>query len=172
MNLTTPIVVRIFALPLALASLLLSPQLRSQAAANSPAILVDPLPADSAELNRKVKALESSTCNGQYRYHDPPSGWQNSSAERSEIFRVVSCRARQSSHTNQELRNLVEKVWQGQFHSAACQINWAEFTFWSIEALAESEDGNQAELITDGSHVAVRDHDGSSWFLRLLPAAQ
>ncbi|HMD39606.1 MAG TPA: hypothetical protein VKH15_10005 [Candidatus Acidoferrum sp.] len=43
---------------------------------------------------------------------------------------------------------------------------------WSIESILVFEDGKQGVLITDGSHVALKDHDGKSWFFRLLPAAQ
>jgi hypothetical protein len=51
-------------------------------------------------------------------------------------------------------------------------IVWDEGTWWSIESAVEFEDGKKGLLITDGLHVALRDHDGKNWFFRLLPAAQ
>jgi len=74
--------------------------------------------------------------------------------------------------TDEERRTSVKTVWQGEFQTASCFINWDEEASWSIEAVAEFYDGRQSELITDGSHVALQDHDGKSWFFRLLPAAQ
>jgi hypothetical protein len=87
-------------------------------------------------------------------------------------IRVVRFTRMRNSPTHEELRNSVRKVWQGEFQSASCQIGWAEVTPWSIEVIVEFEDGKRSELITGGSHVALQDRDGKSWFFRLLPAAQ
>lgn len=71
-----------------------------------------------------------------------------------------------------EVRALVSKVWQGSFlDQAACGILWDEMALWSIESALEFKDGKKGLLITDGEHVAVRDHDGKSWFFRLWPGA-
>ena len=42
---------------------------------------------------------------------------------------------------------------------------------WSIESTLEFKDGKKGLLITDGEHVAVRDHGGKSCFFRLWPGA-
>lgn len=70
------------------------------------------------------------------------------------------------------VQEAVRKVWEGKFQSSSCFVDWAEPTMWSIEARVDFEDGTRGVLITDGSHVAFQGHDGKSWFLRLLPAAQ
>jgi hypothetical protein len=71
-----------------------------------------------------------------------------------------------------EIKTFVRKVWQGSFQGAACGILWDEGAWWSIESAVEFEDGRQGLLVTDGTHVALRDHEGKNWFFRLLPAAQ
>lgn len=72
----------------------------------------------------------------------------------------------------EQIEDTVKRVWTGAFQTRACQIIWAEGTFWSIEASLEFEDGGAGLLLTDGQHVALRDRGGNNWFLRLLPAAQ
>ncbi len=68
--------------------------------------------------------------------------------------------------------DVVRKVWTGKFQSSSCYIPWAEGVMWGLAADIEFEDGRQGVLITDGSHVGLRDHEGNSWFFRLLPAVQ
>lgn len=74
--------------------------------------------------------------------------------------------------TDEEIRCDLTKVWAGKFQSASCETDWAEGTFWRIDATVEFFDGKRSIFLTDGSHVEVQDHDGKYWFLRLLPAAQ
>lgn len=87
-------------------------------------------------------------------------------------IRVVRFTGPRNSAAYKDLRNSVTKVWKGEFQSADCYIAWDEFTLWSVEAVVDFNDGKQSELITDGMHVALQDHNGKSWFFRLLPAAQ
>ncbi len=68
--------------------------------------------------------------------------------------------------------DVVRKVWTGKFESSSCYIPWAEGVMWRLAADIEFEDGRQGVLITDSSHVGFKDHEGNSWFLRLLPAVQ
>jgi hypothetical protein len=70
------------------------------------------------------------------------------------------------------IRELLSKVWQGRFESAECFQEWAEPNYWIYSAVIEYYVGAPGELITDGSHVYLRDYEGKTWFLRLLPAAQ
>lgn len=65
------------------------------------------------------------------------------------------------------IRGVLLRVWQGKFDSAECFQDWDEMTLWSYSALVEFYADTPAELITDGSHVYVKDHDGKTWFLRL-----
>jgi hypothetical protein len=67
---------------------------------------------------------------------------------------------------------MLAKVWQSKFDSAECFQTWDVGNFWSISAAIEYFIGAPGELITDGSDVYIKDHDGKTWFLRLLPAAQ
>lgn len=71
-----------------------------------------------------------------------------------------------------DLRQRVLKVWKGEFRTGACQILWAEGTWWSIKADVEFADGRHGSLLTDGVHVRLQAHDGKIWYFRLLPAAQ
>ena len=66
----------------------------------------------------------------------------------------------------EEVKAKVEKVWSAKFGWMACTIQWAEPTLWSVEAELVFEDGKKGVSITDGWHVALRDHDGNTWFLR------
>jgi len=87
-------------------------------------------------------------------------------------IRVVRFAEPRNTPTHRELRDAVRKVWEGKFQGVSCQIGWDEGTFWTIEAVVEFEDGKRGELITDGVHVAMQDHNGNSWFLRFLPSTQ
>jgi hypothetical protein len=71
-----------------------------------------------------------------------------------------------------QLPQTVLSVWNGKFQFSTCFIGWAEPNWWSVEARLEFVDGKQGVLVTDGTHVALKDHDGATWFFRLLPAAQ
>jgi hypothetical protein len=64
---------------------------------------------------------------------------------------------------------ILRKVWQGSVDGEDCRILWSEVRYWSIESSLEFEDGKRGEFITDGIHIALRDHGGKTWFLRLLP---
>jgi hypothetical protein len=138
-----------------------------------PAIRVDSAVAsDSGELNRKVRTLESPSCNGGYRYFDHPTVLADLVGGKANSIRVVRLAHRGNSPTPDELRATIKKVWQGTFRAGFCQIAWAEYTSWSIEAVIEFEDGKESTLVTDGVDVALQDHEGKSWFFRLYPAAQ
>lgn len=90
-------------------------------------ILGDPVATDSAELRQKAEALQSESCNGRYRYLDSPTSVADFVGETIKDIRVVRFARTRTSPTNEELRDSVREVWQGEFRSAACQINWAEF---------------------------------------------
>lgn len=71
-----------------------------------------------------------------------------------------------------KIREMLTHVWQGSFESAECFQMWDEGNFWSCSASIEYFIGTPGELITDGWHVYLKDRDGKTWFLRLLPAGQ
>ena len=111
-------------------------------------------------------------CGDQNRWFDRPTqvgslvgGWVKD-------IRVIRYVPREGLSKEDEIRDLVGKVWQGEFQSASCYIMWAEGTPWSVAAVIEFADGKRATLVTDGSHVEVQDHEGRYWYMRLLPAAQ
>jgi hypothetical protein len=74
--------------------------------------------------------------------------------------------------TEDELRTMLLRVWQGKFESAECFQPWAEGAIWRCEVSIEFYVGEPAELITDGYHVYIRDRDGRSWFIRIPVAGQ
>jgi len=79
---------------------------------------------------------------------------------RAETYRISSARK------PEEVRATIEKIWSRKFGWKACQIEWAEWAPWSIQAELEFEDGKKGVLITDGWHVALQDHEGHNWFVR------
>jgi hypothetical protein len=74
--------------------------------------------------------------------------------------------------SEQTIREMLIKAWRGRFQYAECFQMWDEGVFWKCSASIEYYIGAPGELITDGSHVYVKDRDGKIWFLRLLPGAQ
>ncbi len=168
------IAMRLFLLPFTLVWVLIPPLSFAQDKAKSPIapplILGDPGATDAAELRQTAESLQRKSCEG--RYLNRPTSVADFIGGRIKDIRVVRFDRAIGFSATEELRNSVRKVWLGEFQYAACQINWAEFSLWSIEAIVEFEDGKRSELLTDGSHVALQDHDGKSWFFRLLPAAQ
>jgi hypothetical protein len=129
--------------------------------------------ADNRELAAQVKTMEGVSCGDTSRRVSQPTALKDFVGGRVKTIRVVHYARERNISKPVRLRALVSKVWQGSFlDQPACGIVWDEGTWWSIESTVEFEDGKRGLLITDGSHVALRDHDGRNWFFRLLPAAQ
>ncbi|MFN7922158.1 MAG: hypothetical protein U0Q16_18795 [Bryobacteraceae bacterium] len=64
----------------------------------------------------------------------------------------------------------LETVWASKFREASAVIAWAEGNFWDIFAILEFEGTEQRGcLVTDGSHVHIRDVNGDRWYTRLEP---
>jgi len=123
-------------------------------------------------LEKQVRTF-SDTCdpNGPgrgFRRWSVPRSVADSMGGRVKTIRVL----RFATPANISPRDVVRKVWNGKFETSTCYVDWAEMTFWTLEARVEFQDGRQGLLITDGMHVVLQDHDGMTWFLRLLPAAQ
>jgi hypothetical protein len=136
-----------------------------------PKIHVHAVAAGWGELERKVRDLDA-PCGGRYEHLSPPKTVGEFMGETVRAIRVVRFAGWKAAPTREELRDALKRVWEGKFESVSCQIEWDEANFWSIEAVVEFGDGKRRELITDGAHVALQDHDGKSRFLRLLPAGQ
>ena len=136
-----------------------------------PMIIGDPVAATSGLLRLKAEALQLKTCNGYERYVDHPTSVADFVGGLVKDIRIVRFLPEGDTSANEELRNRIGKVWQGTFQGASCFIDWSEGNLWSIEAVVEFYDGTTSEIVTDGFHVAFQDHDGKSWFVRLLPAA-
>jgi hypothetical protein len=162
--------------PIAPALLLLTLPMFAQNQAKSspvvPTIAGDPVGADYGVLRQKAEALELKSCNGYYRYLAHPTSVADFVGGLVKDIRIVRFSPERNAPTNEELRGIVGEVWQGKFQTASCFIDWAEPTFWSLEAIVEFYDGTTSEIVTDGGHVAFQDRDGHGWFVSLLPAAQ
>jgi hypothetical protein len=143
----------------------------SISASTTPTIHVDAIAAGRGELEQEVRIFNV-PCGGRYEYLNPPKTVGELEGGTVKAIWGVRFANRKTAPTHEELRDAMKKVWEGKFQSVSCQIDWEEANIWSIAAVAEFEDGQRRELITDGMHVALRDHDGKSRFLRLLPAAQ
>lgn len=174
-NSGSPITMRFLVPPLAFTLLLLAPPMFAHDPAKSPpaipTIVGDPVAADDGVLRQKAEALQHTSCN-RYRYLEHPTSVADFVGGLVKDIRIVHFSPEGNAPSNEELRNTLGKVWQGKFQTASCFIDWAEGTSWSLEAVVEFYDGTQSGIVTDGSHVAFQDHDGNSWFVRLLPAAQ
>ena len=130
------------------------------------------IPTQSEELRRDVEVLNNAQCNGHYIYLDRPTTIGDFVVAKTKTVRVTRPVTPTDSSAETSVLQILKKVWTGQFRSASCQIDWAEFTSWSVEGVVEFEDGTRGRLITDGFHVVLQDHAGKNWFIRLLPAAQ
>jgi hypothetical protein len=135
-------------------------------------VLASATVADYGEFNTRVKTLELATCNDPSRRFEKPMVVEDFVGAKVKNIRVIHSLRQSKPPKLDEIRKLIRKVWHGSFQSAACGILWSEGGGWSIECALEFEDGKQGLLITDGVHVALRDHEGKNWFFRLLPAAQ
>jgi hypothetical protein len=146
----------------------------ANARSDSPTILVGSATvADNGELAAQVKTMEGVSCGDTSRRVNQPTAVKDFVGGRVKTIRVVHYARERNFSKPVEVRALVSKVWQGSFmEQAACDILWDEMAFWSIESALEFKDGKKGLLITDGSHVALRDHDGQNWFFRLEPSAQ
>jgi hypothetical protein len=144
--------------------------------ANMPSIIVDSaMVTDYGELRKAADGLQHPSCNGGYRYLEHPTTVADFVGGKVKAIRVLHTtplRPGTKPPVPEETRQKLKRVWQGKFQAPSCQIDWAEMTFWSIEAVIEFEDGKRSPLITDGVHVALQDHSGNSAFFRLFPAAQ
>jgi hypothetical protein len=144
--------------------------------ADLPAVVVDSVVvSDYGELVMAADRLESASCNGSYHYVEHPTtvgDFVSGKVKSIRVLRTARLRPGTTPPTADETRQKLKRVWRGKFQAAFCHIAWAERTFWSIEAVVEFEDGKRSTLITDGVHVAVQDHNGTSAFFRLFPAAQ
>jgi hypothetical protein len=179
-NSGSSISMRFLVSPIALALLLLTSPIfaqgKSKDQAKSPAVVPTivgyPIAADYGVLRQKAEALQLKSCNGHYRYLDRPTSVANFVGGLAKDIRIVRFSPKGNGPSNEELGNTVGNIWLGEFKSASCQIDWAEGALWSIEAVVEFYDGTTGKIVSDGGHVAFQDHDGNSWFVRLLPAAQ
>lgn len=139
-----------------------------------PRIVVDTMvKSDFAEIGKKVREMDDgSKCTGGMKYEEKSRVVGDNVGGKVKAIRVLRVAAWKADPKAGEAQAKVEKVWAGKFQSAFCQIAWAEPTLWSVEAELEFDDGKRGALITDGSHVALQDHDGNNRFLRIFPAAQ
>jgi len=126
------------------------------------------------QLSKRAVSLKSPNCdsNSRGRRFDSPTRLGDSLRRHVETIRVVAFAPAGDTKTISKLRETLRTVWQGRFQQSNCFPFWAEGETWFVEARLEFEDGKRGILITDGAHVALQDHDGMTWYLRLLPAVQ
>jgi hypothetical protein len=155
------------------ASFICYAQSRGHSEADLPNIVLNSATvADYGEFNARVKSLERATCNDPSRSFEKPMVVKDFVGAKVRTIRVIHYLRQREPPKPDEIRQLVRKVWDGSFQSADCGILWSEGGAWSIEFALKFQDGKQGLLITDGVHVALRDHEGKNWFFRLLPAGQ
>ena len=131
----------------------------------------------NVELNKRANALRDETCDPNANVHglrrfSEPTTVGESLGKTVRTIRVVSFAPMSDSRIFDHLKTRLLDIWTGKVQSSYCYIAWAEPTLWLVEAELEFEDGKRGVLISDGLHVALRDHNGRTWYLRLLPAAQ
>jgi hypothetical protein len=149
-----------------------SAQNNSEPSAPLPIINGIPVETGDKALRRMAEALEERSCNGPDRWFYFPTSVAESIGGKVKEIHIVRFVSDGTPPTIDAMRQTVGQVWQGKFQSPSCFINWAEGAMWSIEAIVLFDDGKAGEVYTDGFHVAFQDHNGHSWFVRLLPAAQ
>jgi hypothetical protein len=155
------------------ASFLCYAQSGGHSEADLPIIVLDSATvADYGEFSARVESLERATCNGPSRHFEKPMVVKDFVGAKVRTIRVIRYLRMSEAPKPYEIRKLIRNVWDGSFQSAACGIFWSEGGAWSIECALEFQDGKQGLLITDGVHIALRDHEGKNWFFRLLPAGQ
>jgi hypothetical protein len=124
-------------------------------------------PTPAKELRRDAEGLNNNTqCHGHYIYLERLTTLGDFMGP-TKIVRVTNYDPVIISPAAAALPQILKKVWNGQFRSASCAIDWAELVSWSIGAVVEFEDGTRGRLITDGHHVALQDRAGKNWFIRL-----
>jgi hypothetical protein len=126
------------------------------------------------ELNKRARSLRSPDCNhnSPSPYLESPMRLGDSLKGRVKTIRVIGFAPMGDTTRFSKLKETVLSVWEGQFRSRNCLPQWAEMGGWFVEARLEFEDGKSGILISDGVHVVMQDHDGMTWYLRLLPAGQ
>jgi hypothetical protein len=124
---------------------------------------------DYPALTNSVKAIERTSCKDSPRRFDHSITVAELVGAKVKAIRVLHYARRTTAMDPNELQRILASVWQSTLEDADCGIVWSEMTFWSIEGSLEFEDGKTGLLVTDGSHVALRDHDSKSWFFRIPP---
>ena len=120
------------------------------------------------ELRRDAESLNNAQCNGHYTYLERPTTIGEFMGGTAKIVRITRYTPTIGSPAETKVRQILTKVWSGQFKSASCQIDWAEGTFWSVEGVIEFQDGKRGMLVADGfNHIALQDHAGKDSFIRL-----
>jgi hypothetical protein len=138
---------------------------------SSPKVVIEGTLSDTRELQKDAESL-SAGCGGGYRILEHPTTVGEFEGENVKLIRVVGFASSPAAPTTKDIQKELLKVWQGKFQTVYCYVPWDEGASWFVKAEVEFEDGRRSALITDGVHVALQDHGGKGWYLRLLPAAQ
>jgi hypothetical protein len=139
---------------------------------SSPPILVDSAtPVSRQELSEKVSSIERTSCSQpECRIYNPITVAEFAGTPKVKSIRVLHYARLNPPLDPKDLQKTLRRVWESSlYETPSCGIVWSEVTFWSIEASLDFDDGKQGLLITDGSHIALRDHDSHTWFFRLPP---
>jgi hypothetical protein len=120
------------------------------------------------ELEQSVEAIERSQCGTGGLSTGPTTA--KLAGGKVKAIRVLRVAQANKAAKADDIRLLLWSVWSGQIEESFCGPVWQEMAFWSIESELEFDDGKKGLLITDGGHVAMKDHDGRVWFTRIMPA--
>jgi hypothetical protein len=123
---------------------------------------------DSNGISADVKKLDLTDCKRVPSRYNSETNVSDLAAGKVKKIRVLRTSSTFKPVKHEELQRMLLKVWLSTtLECCACGIEWDEMTFWSIDAALEFEDGKKGVLITDGTHVAMQDHDGRKLFFRI-----
>jgi hypothetical protein len=120
-----------------------------------------------------VKRLDHTDCKQVPSRYNSETSVSELAAGKVKTIRVLHTLSTFKPAKAEDIRRMLLQVWLSKTNECcACGIEWDEGTFWSIDAALEFEDGRKGILITDGTHVAMQDHDGRKLFFRISAAAK
>ena len=128
---------------------------------------------DGTLITADVERLNHTDCGQVPRRYNSETNISDLAGGKVKRIRVLRAVSNFKPAKPEEIRRTLLKVWLSTtLECCACGQEWAEGTFWSIDAALEFADGKKGVLITDGTHVAMQDHDGNKLFFRISPFAK
>jgi hypothetical protein len=123
---------------------------------------------DGSIIYADVKKLDHTDCKQVPSRYNSETNVSDLAAGKVKTIRVLHTNSTFKPAQPEELQRMLLKVWLSTtLECCSCGIIWDEGNFWSVDAALEFEDGKKGILITDGTHVAMQDHDGRKLFFRI-----